>query len=249
MGKRKTFNLAKVKNKAPAEIQITAEQLLREAKERDLEIVPPPPKQKISDPEELTDYQRRKRRSFEDNIRKNRGNISNWLKYARWEENQKEIQRARSIYERALDVDHRNVNLWLKYSAMEINNRQVNHARNIYDRAVTILPRANQIWYKYTYLEEICGNIAGARQVFDRWMQWRPDEQAWMTYVNFEKRYKETDRAREIYNTFAVIHPDVENAYSMYEKKFGDKRTIENVISGKRKEIEANPMNYDADFC
>jgi len=30
-----------VKNKAPAEIQITAEQLLREAKERDLEIVPP----------------------------------------------------------------------------------------------------------------------------------------------------------------------------------------------------------------
>lgn len=31
----------KVKNKAPAEIQITAEQLIREAKERDLEILPP----------------------------------------------------------------------------------------------------------------------------------------------------------------------------------------------------------------
>lgn len=30
-----------VKNKAPADIQITAEQLLREAKERDLEILPP----------------------------------------------------------------------------------------------------------------------------------------------------------------------------------------------------------------
>ncbi len=39
---------AKVKNKAPAELQITAEQLLREAKERELEIVPPPPKQKVS---------------------------------------------------------------------------------------------------------------------------------------------------------------------------------------------------------
>lgn len=61
-----------VKNKAPAEIQITAEQLLREAKERDLEIQPPPPKQKISDPEELRDYQHRKRKAFEDNIRKNR---------------------------------------------------------------------------------------------------------------------------------------------------------------------------------
>ena len=38
---------AKVKNKGPAELQITAEQLLREAKERELEIVPAPPKQKV----------------------------------------------------------------------------------------------------------------------------------------------------------------------------------------------------------
>jgi hypothetical protein len=41
----------KVRNKAPAPIQITAEQLLREAKERELEIVPPPPKTNITDPE------------------------------------------------------------------------------------------------------------------------------------------------------------------------------------------------------
>lgn len=66
------IDILQVKNKAPAEIQITAEQLLREAKERDLEILPPPPKQKISDPEELRDYQHRKRKAFEDNIRKNR---------------------------------------------------------------------------------------------------------------------------------------------------------------------------------
>ncbi|VDO61979.1 unnamed protein product, partial [Onchocerca flexuosa] len=52
---------AKVKNKAPAALQITAEQLLREAKERDLEIVAPPPKTKISDPEELAEYQRKRR--------------------------------------------------------------------------------------------------------------------------------------------------------------------------------------------
>lgn len=67
--------VAKVKNKAPAEVQITAEQLLREAKERDLEILPPPPKQKISDEAELADYQQRKRKTFEDNLRKNR-NVS-----------------------------------------------------------------------------------------------------------------------------------------------------------------------------
>lgn len=54
--------LFQVKNKAPAEIQITAEQLLREAKERELELLPPPPKQKITDKEELNDYKLRKRK-------------------------------------------------------------------------------------------------------------------------------------------------------------------------------------------
>lgn len=136
-----------VKNKAPAEIQITAEQLLREAKERDLEILPPPPKQKISDPAELADYQMRKRKTFEDNIRKNRTVMSNWIKYALWEESQKDIQRSRSVFERALDVDHRNITVWLKYAEMEMRNRQVNHARNLWDRAVSILPRVNQFWY------------------------------------------------------------------------------------------------------
>ena len=54
-----------------------------------------PPKQKISDPHELADYQHRKRKVFEDSIRKNRLSIATWIKYAHWEESQKEIQRAR----------------------------------------------------------------------------------------------------------------------------------------------------------
>ncbi|KAL1498309.1 hypothetical protein ABEB36_009125 [Hypothenemus hampei] len=220
---QKMPKVAKVKNKAPAEIQITAEQLLREAKERDLEILPPPPKQKISDPAELADYQLRRRKQFEDNIRKNRTVISNWIKYAQWEESQKEIQRARSIWERALDVDHRNITLWLKYTEMEMRNRQVNHARNLWDRAVTILPRVNQFWYKYTYMEEMLENIPGARAVFERWMEWQPEEQAWQTYINFELRYKEIDRARHIYERFVITHPEVKHwiKYARFEENHG----------------------------
>lgn len=207
----------------PAPVQITAEQLLREAKERELELVPPPPKQKISDPDELKDYQRRKRKAFEDNIRKNRNMMTNWIKYAQWEESQKEIQRARSVFERGLDVDHRNITVWLKYAEMEMRARQLNHARNIWDRAITILPRANQFWYKYTYMEEMLGHIAGARQVFERWMEWEPEEQAWHSYINFELRYKELDRARMIYERFVLIHPEVKNwiKYARFEEKHG----------------------------
>lgn len=219
--KRKMPKIAKVKNKMPAPVQITAEQLLREAKERELELVPPPPKQKISDPEELQAYRLRQRKMFEDNIRKNRTQMVNWIKYAGWEESQKEIQRARSVYERALDVDHRNITVWLKYAEMEMRCRQINHARNIWDRAVTVLPRANQFWYKYTYMEEMLGNIAGCRQVFERWMEWEPEEQAWHSYINFELRYKELDRARMIYERFVIVHPEVKNwiKYAKFEEK------------------------------
>lgn len=219
--KKKMPKVAKVKNKMPAPVQITAEQLLREAKERELELVPPPPKQKISDPDELAAYRMRHRKQFEDNIRKNRNVMTNWIKYAAWEESQKEVQRARSVYERALDVDHRNITVWLKYSEMEMRCRQINHARNIWDRAVTILPRANQFWYKYTYMEEMLGNIAGCRQVFERWMEWEPEEQAWHSYINFELRYKELDRARMIYERFVIIHPEVKNwiKYARFEEK------------------------------
>ena len=194
--------MAKVKNKAPAGLQITAEQLLREAKERQLEIVPAPPKQKIQDADELADYQMRKRKEFEDSLRKNRTVMTNWMKYAKWEENQNQIDRARSIYERALDVDHRNITLWLKYAEMEMKNKQVNHARNLWDRAVTIQPRANQLWLKYTYMEEMLENIPACRAIFERWMEWQPEDQYWLTYVNFEMRYKEVDRAREIFERY-----------------------------------------------
>ncbi|XP_041716803.1 crooked neck-like protein 1 [Coregonus clupeaformis] len=327
-GKQRIPKVAKVKNKAPAEVQITAEQLLREAKERELELLPPPPKQKITDEEELNDYKLKKRKGFEDNIRKNRTVISNWIKYAQWEESLKEVQRARSIYERALDVDHRNIALWLKYAEMEMKNRQVNHARNIWDRAITILPRVNQFWYKYSYMEEMLGNIAGCRQVFERWTEWEPEEQAWHSYINFELRYKEVDKARSIYERFVIVHPDVKNwikyarfeekhgyiahgrkvfersveffgeehvnenlfvafarfeekqkefervrviykyaldripkhqaqelfkFYTVFEKKFGDRRGIEDVIVSKRRfqyeeEVKASPHNYDAWF-
>jgi len=221
--KKRVPKVAKVKNKAPAPVQITAEQLLREAKERQLEFVPPPPKQKITDPDELQAYRLRKRKAFEDSIRKNRNVMSNWIKYAQWEESQKEIQRARSVYERALDVDHRCIPIWLKYAEMEMKHRQVNHARNIWDRAVTVLPRASQFWYKYTYMEEMLDNIPGARQVFERWMEWEPEEQAWFSYIKMELRYKEVNRARSIYERFVMVHSDVKNwiKFAKFEESQG----------------------------
>ncbi|KAL9691651.1 hypothetical protein QQ045_012076 [Rhodiola kirilowii] len=216
----------RVKNKTPAPIQITADQILREARERQ-EAELRPPKQKITDPTELADYRLRKRKEFEDLIgRVQWNNISVWIKYAQWEESHKDFARARSVWERALEeVDYRNHTLWLKYAEMEMKNKFINHARNVWDRAVSLLPRVDQLWYKYIHMEEMLGNVAGARQVFERWMGWMPDQQGWLSYIKFELRYNEIERARCIFERFVQCHPKLITAwirYAKFESKNGE---------------------------
>jgi len=315
----------RVKNKAAAPIQISAEQLLREAVDRQEPGVQAPTT-RFADLEELHEYQGRKRREFEDYVRRNRINMNNWLRYAMFELEQKEYRRARSIFERALDVDSTSPALWIRYSEAEMKERNINHARNVLDRAVTILPRVDKLWFKYVHLEETLGNVPGARQVFERWMSWEPDETAWNSYIKLEQRYGEFERCRGVYERLVIVHPESHNwirwarwemengtsdlvrevfglaietlgddfmdeklfmayarfeaslkeyeraraiykyaldkmprsqskrlheAYVRFEKQFGDRDGVEDVILSKRRvqyenEVRENPKNYDA---
>ncbi|XP_022562406.1 crooked neck-like protein 1 [Brassica napus] len=213
----------RVKNETPAPLQITAEQLLREARERqESQILPP--YQNITDPTELSDYRLRLRKEFEDRIRLPGPSTQVWLNYARWEESQKDYARARSVWERALQADYRNHAVWVKYAEFEMRNMFVNSARNVWDRAVTVLPRVDQLWYKYIHMEEMLGNISGAREVFERWMKWSPDQQGWLSFINFELRYQETARARDIYERFVLCHPKPSSyiQYAKFEVKGGE---------------------------
>jgi crooked neck len=221
----------RVKNKAAAPQQISAEQLLREAVDRQ-EPGLQAPTQRFADLEELHEYQGRKRKEFEDYVRRNRINMNNWMRYAQWELEQKEFRRARSIFERALDVDSTSVTLWIRYIEAEMKNRNINHARNLLDRAVTILPRVDKLWYKYVYMEEMLGNIAGTRQVFERWMLWEPDEAAWSAYIKLEKRYNEFDRARAIFERFTVVHPEPRNwlKWTRFEEEYGTSDMVRQVF-------------------
>ncbi|EMD91840.1 hypothetical protein COCHEDRAFT_1194569 [Bipolaris maydis C5] len=220
----------RVKNKAAAPIQISAEQLLREAVDRQDEKLKAPT-QRFADMEELHEFQGRKRKEFEDYVRRNRINMNNWMRYAAWELEQKEFRRARSIFERALDVDSTSVALWLRYIDSEMKHRNIQHARNLLDRAVTILPRVDKIWYKYVYMEETLGNIDGARSVFERWMQWEPDEAAWSSYIKLEKRHGEFERCRAIFERFTVVHPEPKNwiKWAKFEEEHGTSDLVRDV--------------------
>ncbi|CAI7634317.1 unnamed protein product [Penicillium bialowiezense] len=220
----------RVKNKAAAPVQISAEQLLREAVDRQ-ELGLEAPTQRFADLEELHEYQGRKRKDFEDYVRRNRINMNNWMRYAAWELEQKEFRRARSVFERALDVDSTSVVLWIRYIEAEMKTRNINHARNLLDRAVTILPRVDKLWYKYVYMEETLGNVPGTRQVFERWMSWEPEEGAWSAYIKLEKRYSEFERARAIFERFTVVHPESRNwiKWARFEEEYGTSDLVREV--------------------
>uniref|UniRef100_A0ACD5W1G3 Uncharacterized protein n=1 Tax=Avena sativa TaxID=4498 RepID=A0ACD5W1G3_AVESA len=267
----------RVKNKAPSPVQITAEQILRDARGCQDSLINPPRK-KIADFDELSEYRLGERNLFEEKIRRAGCGVSAWVRYARWEEQQGDLARARSVYERALRVvaQHRDHTLWVKYAEFEMRNRSVSHARNVWDRAVALLPRVDQLWCKYTHMEEVLGAYANARQVFERWMAWHPGTDGWDAYVKFETRYGEAQRTRALYERLVAEHPlpDTFKRFAEFETKHGEaerahrlyQRAAELLIADvKGPEVDAaivtnqkisphedavrkNPLNYDAWF-
>ncbi|CAN6674618.1 pre-mRNA-splicing factor Clf1p [Trichomonascus vanleenenianus] len=220
----------KVKNKAVAPLQISAEQILLEAYERREQTIKAP-QQKILDSEELREFQGRKRTEFENGIRRNKVNTRQWLRYAQFEIDQKEYARARSLFERALTEHPEAIEIWLRYIQTELKERNVNHARNVLDRSVTHLPRVDKLWYTYVMVEETLDNINGCRQVFERWMKWRPDSGAWGAYINMEKRHGNIERARSIFERFTVVHPSADNwvKWARFEEESGTPSDVRQV--------------------
>ena len=84
------------------------------------------------------------------------------------------------------------------------------------------------------------------------------EEKLFTAFAKFEEGCREYERARTIYKYALDLIPkkqaeDLFKAYTHFEKRFGDRAGIEDVIISKRKfqyeeEVKANPMNYDAWF-
>jgi len=204
--RNKTSNV--VKNRAPAPIQISAEQIVREAADRQVDggaFVEPVVK--VHDREEYQQHLADRRKMFEDNIRYRREHIGNWVKYSRFEEENSELERARSIFERALEVEPRSAELWLRYAEFELRHEFLQHARNVLDRAVQLLPRVDFLWYKYVWAEELAQDFQKCRAVFERWMEWRPDDNAWLAYARFETRCHKPEAAEQVLRRYCDANP------------------------------------------
>jgi len=232
----------RVKNKAPAQVQITAEQIVREANDRAEEVYKAP-KRKIADSEELKEYRYEQRKHFEDRVRSSYWEPRAWIRYAKWEEGQGDLPRARSVWERALEHHGREVPIWLNYAEMEMKGKQVNHARNVFERACSTLPRIDIFWYKYVHMEETLGQIAAARQVFEKWMTWEPEHPAWFAYVKMEQRYGEKERARDIFQRYVQVHPDVKawTRWAKFEFTSGEREKAREVYEAAVEFLRSEP--------
>ncbi|KAF5205381.1 Pre-mrna-splicing factor clf1 [Thalictrum thalictroides] len=204
----------RVKIKNPSPIQISAEQLIRDARETTTK--PPPPKQKILYQTEIENYRLRKRKQFEGK------GVS--VQYAQWEEAQKDFDRARSIWERLVQGNYKNPTLWLKYTEFEMKNKFIMNAKNVFHRAIALLPHLDQLWFKYIQMLEMLGNVDDARQVYEHWMIIRPHQHSLLAYIKFELRYNEIKRAEQIYKELVQLYPQAGSwiQYTRFLKKYGN---------------------------
>lgn len=148
---------------------------------------------------------------------------------------------------------------WLSYVKMELRYKELDRARHIYEQFIQVHPEVRN-WIRYARFEEQNGHISNSRNVYERAVDFfgedHVDEKLFISFAKFEEGCREYERARTIYKYSLDQIPKQQSqelfkAYSQFEKKFGDRADIEDVIISKRKfqyeeEVRANPMNYDA---
>lgn len=212
--------------------QISAEQILKEVYER-RKVVKPSTEVDILDLEELNEYQRRKRTEYETYLKRNRLDIGQWMRYAQFEIEQRDIRRARSVFERALLINKIHIPLWIRYIDAELKLKYINHARNLLDRAITTLPRVDKLWYKYVLMEETLGHLDIVRDLFTKWISLEPASNAWDSFIDFEIRQLSWENVRQVYGKYVMVHPQSGTwlKWVNFESLYGDSNTTRRTYS------------------
>ncbi|KAK9675192.1 NineTeen Complex (NTC) component, partial [Basidiobolus ranarum] len=150
---------------------------------------------------------------------------------------------------------------WNAYIKLEKRYQEIERAREIYERFVHVHPEPKN-WTKWAKFEEDQNNIDKVREIFSEAIEYlgddHIDQRIFITFAKFETRLKEFERARVIYKYALDRMPrhkseTLYKQYTQFEKQYGDKEDIEDVVIGKRRtqyeeEIKNNPKNYDVWF-
>jgi crooked neck len=153
---------------------------------------------------------------------------------------------------------------WSSYIKLEKRYGEFERAREIFRTFTIVHPHARN-WIKWAKFEEEYGTSDQVREVFGEALETLQalgdefvDEKLFIAYARFEAKLKEYERARAIYKYAEKLLPKsksmiLHKAYTTFEKQFGDKDGVEDVVLSKRRGhyeelIKENPKNYDAWF-
>eukprot|EP00818_Percolomonas_sp_WS_P004955 CAMPEP_0117443808 /NCGR_PEP_ID=MMETSP0759-20121206/4900_1 /TAXON_ID=63605 /ORGANISM="Percolomonas cosmopolitus, Strain WS" /LENGTH=758 /DNA_ID=CAMNT_0005235823 /DNA_START=31 /DNA_END=2308 /DNA_ORIENTATION=+ len=195
-----------------------------------------------------------------------------WQKYVHMEEMLNQVPNARKIYERWMKW-HPTEESWKLYVQMELRYHEIDRCRTILERLLKVHPKISS-WLYYTKFEQKHGAVDRARQIFERALQelcvfqsnalpgdtiseeqhHRVNERLLIAFARFEQNFKEYDRARVIFR-FALDNIPKGHARRLYdefttfEKQFGGKDTIMDVISSRcRFQYEQQLQNDSTDY-
>ncbi|KAK6589509.1 hypothetical protein RS030_203058 [Cryptosporidium xiaoi] len=228
-----------VKDKTSAPVQITVEQILKEtysgyAENKNVQNSYNERNEfhEFRDSDELDEYVIRRRKEFEDIIRKKRWKISLYLSYAKWEALQHNFNNSRSIFERALNINYEHTRIWREYINMEIINGNINNARNLYERVIKLLPMVDEFWIKYVQMEQILKNYINVRHIFNNWIKWKPCKNIYFQYCKFEEECGEIELARNILNNLISLYPTQEAflALARFELRYNNMASIKKIF-------------------
>ena len=183
-----------------------------------------------------------------------------WYKYVYMEETLGNVAGTRQVFERWMSWEPDEA-AWSAYIKLEKRYNEFSRARAIFERFTVVHPEPRN-WIKWARFEEENGTSDLVREVFgmaietlgDHFM----DERLFIAYARYEAKLKEYERARAIYKYALDRLPrskamTLHKSYTTFEKQFGDREGVENVILSKRRvqyeeQIKENPKNYDVWF-
>ena len=181
-----------------------------------------------------------------------------WFKYVWMEETLGNIPGTRQVFERWMSWEPDEA-AWGAYVKLEKRYGEFQRARDIYQRFTIVHPEPKN-WVKWARFEEENGTSDLVREVFGMAVETLGDdfmdEKLFIAYAKFESKLKEYERARAIFK-YALDRmsraksTNLHKQYTQFEKQFGEREGIEDVILSKRRvqyeeAVKERPKDYDA---
>ena len=98
----------------------------------------------------------------------------------------KNINRARNIFDRAVQILPRVDTFWYKYTYMEELLENVAGARQVFERWMAWEP-TEEAWMAYIKFEQRYKETEKAQQVFQRFVQVHSEPKNWLKWAKFEE--------------------------------------------------------------